>query len=94
MPHTKSAVKRGRQSLERRARNRAVLKRLKTQQKRVDAAIKSGDAAKITQETNVAQRLIDQASAKGVIHKNSANRKKARMARMVKRPAAGKQVSS
>ncbi len=90
MPHTKSAVKRGRQSLERRARNRAVLKRVKGQQKNLESVLKSGDVGKIATELNLTQKLIDQAAAKGVIHKNNANRKKARLARMNKRAATAK----
>jgi small subunit ribosomal protein S20 len=90
MPHTKSAIKRGRQSLERRSRNRAALKRIKTQQKRVTDALKSGNASTIATETNLAQKLIDQAASKGVIHKNNANRKKASLARQNKRLATAK----
>jgi small subunit ribosomal protein S20 len=90
MPHTKSAIKRGRQSQERRARNRAALKRIKTQEKRLLDALKSGNAATIATETNLAQKIIDQAAAKGVIHKNNANRKKAHLARLNKRALAAK----
>ena len=90
MPHTKSAVKRGRQSQERRARNRSALKRIKTQQNRLLEALKSGDTAKITAEINLAQKIIDQAAAKGVIHKNNANRKKAHIARLNKKALATK----
>ena len=90
MPHTKSAGKRGRQSQERRARNRAVLKRIKTHEKRLIEALQSGNATTIAAEINLAQKIIDQAAAKGVIHKNNANRKKAHIARLNKRALAAK----
>jgi small subunit ribosomal protein S20 len=85
MPHTKSAKKRMRTSAERRTRNRTVTKGLKLQHKAFEAAIKSGDAGKLSEQTNQSAKLIDQAAAKGVIHKNTAARKKARLARMLKK---------
>jgi small subunit ribosomal protein S20 len=85
MPHTKSAEKRLRQSNERRNRNRASLKKLKTQQKRVQAVLTSDDKTPLAEEHNKAQKLIDQAAAKGVIHKNTAARRKARLAKAIKK---------
>jgi small subunit ribosomal protein S20 len=85
MPHTKSAVKRNRQSQERRARNRAALKRVKTQQKKFEGILAGADKAALAGEFNLAQKMVDQAAAKGVIHKNTANRRKARLARLAKK---------
>ncbi len=87
MPHTKSAKKRMRTSAERRTRNRAVTKGLKVQHKAFEAAIKGGDAVKLKENISQSAKLIDQAAAKGVIHKNTAARKKARLARMLKKAA-------
>ena len=88
MPHTKSAKKRMRTSAERRTRNRNVSKGLKLQHKAFEAAIKTNDAGKLKEQTNLSAKLIDQAAAKGVIHKNTAARKKARLSRMLKKAAA------
>ncbi len=90
MPHTKSAEKRLRQSQERRARNRGVLRRVKTQQKKVEAVLSATDKATLPAEFNQAQKLIDQAAAKGVIHKNTAARRKAKLARLAKKATAAK----
>ncbi len=87
MPHTKSAKKRMRTSAERRTRNRTVSKGLKLQHKAFEAAIKTNDADKLKAQTSLSSKLIDQAAAKGVIHKNTAARKKARLSRMLKRAA-------
>lgn len=87
MPHTKSAKKRMRVSAERRTRNRTVAKGLKLQHKAFEAALKGGDTAKVKTQTSQSSKLIDQAAAKGVIHKNTAARKKARLARMLKKAA-------
>ncbi|HMO34589.1 MAG TPA: 30S ribosomal protein S20 [Gemmatales bacterium] len=90
MPHTKSAKKRMRTSAERRARNRAVTKGLKLQHKAFEAALKSGEEGKLKEQSKLSMRKIDQAAAKGVIHKNTAARKKARLSRMLKKAAGTK----
>ena len=87
MPHTKSAKKRMRTSAEKRTRNRTVTKGLKVQHKAFEAAIKGGDAGKLKENISLSSKLIDQAAAKGVIHKNTAARKKARLSRMLKKAA-------
>jgi small subunit ribosomal protein S20 len=87
MPHTKSAKKRMRTSAERRERNRNVKKGLKAQHKSFETALKAGDAGKLKEQTNLSAKLIDQAAAKGVIHKNTAARKKSRLARLLKKSA-------
>jgi small subunit ribosomal protein S20 len=84
MPNTKSAKKRLRQSLERRARNRAVKSSLKTQIKKVNSAVEGGDAAATDSELRAAAKKLDQAAAKGVIHRNKASRLKSRLAARVK----------
>ena len=50
MPHTPSAAKRLRKSEARRKRNRAATKKLKSQRRAADAALKAGDAAKTATE--------------------------------------------
>lgn len=84
MPHTKSAVKRARQSEERRQRTRAVVKRLKTLTKRVEVAAKAGDKEKFIAEVRESQKSFDQAAAKGVIHKNTASRNKSQLEKLRK----------
>jgi small subunit ribosomal protein S20 len=80
MPNTKSAAKRLRQNIKRRARNRAVKHTVKTHYKRVLAAIQKGDLQLAQEEFRLAVKKIDQAAAKGVIHKNKAARLKSRLA--------------
>ena len=90
MPNTKSAKKRLRQSLERRARNRAVKSTLKTQIKKVHTAVQAGDTAATGDEFRTAVKKLDQAGAKGVIHRNKAARLKSSLSAHLKatRPAA------
>jgi small subunit ribosomal protein S20 len=77
MPRSKSVLKRQRQSETRRVRNKSVRSALRTAEKR--ARTSAGDEA--VQPLRQAQRALDKAAAKGVIHPNKAARKKSRLAR-------------
>jgi small subunit ribosomal protein S20 len=88
MPHTHSAGKRLRKSERRRVRNRAAAKKLKTQRKAADAAIKAGDAGKTATELKTTQAMIDRAAAKGYIHPNKAARLKSRLVKRQRAAAA------
>jgi small subunit ribosomal protein S20 len=76
-------LKQQRQSLKRRARNRRSISELKTQVRKLRAAIDKGDgdaARKLLSETISG---IDKASKKGVVHDNAAARYKSRLSRKV-----------
>ena len=88
MPHTPSAAKRLRKNEKRRIRNRIVAKKLKSQRKATDAAIKAGDTAKIAAEAKVTQAMLDRAADKGYIHPNKAARLKSRMVKRIRASAA------
>jgi small subunit ribosomal protein S20 len=83
MPNTKSAKKRLRQSLERRARNRAVKSAVKTQIRKVDDSLKTNlDQAQT--DFRLAVKKLDQAASKGVLHRNTAARLKSRLSARLK----------
>ena len=70
----KSQIKRNRQNETRRLRNKAVRSELKTREKAVLAA---ADAGEPTEELlRLAQKRLDSAASKGVIHRNEAARRK------------------
>jgi small subunit ribosomal protein S20 len=76
MANTKSAAKRARQSAKRTLRNRSIVTGLRTMQK----------GARSTQPPNADQirsliSAIDKAAKRGIIHRNAANRRKARLHR-------------
>ena len=81
MAHTKSQEKRNRQAMVNTARNKAIRSELKTRARRVEKAARSGDQASAEAALRVAQKRIDQAVAKGVLKKNTAARRKAKLAR-------------
>jgi small subunit ribosomal protein S20 len=90
MPHTHSAKKRLRQSIKRRAHNRAAKKAIKIQTKKFLAAVKEGSPDQARQEYNLTAKKLDKAGARRVLHPNTAARKKSQLARMLRdKQAAG-----
>ena len=80
----KSQIKRNRQNEKRRLRNRAVRSEMNTRSKAaLEAAEHDDDAAAET--LRLAVKRIDKAASKGVIHKNTAARRKSRLAREIQR---------
>lgn len=84
MANHKSALKRAGQSEIRRMRNRAVKTRVKSVVKEVRQAVadNSGDVAQA--QLKAAQATIDKAAKKGVLHKRTASRKVARLAKLTR----------
>ena len=82
MPNIKSAKKRVLVNATKQARNKSANSALKTALKKANAAIESGDANK-AEAVKVAVKKLDQAAAKGLLHKNNAARKKSRFTTML-----------
>ena len=80
MPNIKSAKKRVLVAEVRNARNRAEKSALKTAIKRFEAAAAEGNRTEADGAFKVAVKKVDQAVAKGVLHKNNAAHKKSAMA--------------
>jgi small subunit ribosomal protein S20 len=84
MPNSVSAKKRLRQSLDRRARNRATRSALRSMIRNVRATIASGDADAAAAEFRTLTKKLDQTAAKGVLHANTAARIKSRISKAIK----------
>ncbi|QNL44164.1 30S ribosomal protein S20 [Oscillibacter hominis] len=80
MPNIKSAKKRVLVAEMRNARNRAEKSALKTAIKKFEAAAEEGNRTEADGAFKVAVKKVDQAVAKGVLHKNNAAHKKSAMA--------------
>jgi small subunit ribosomal protein S20 len=76
-----SALKKNRQDQKRRLRNRAHTSRLRTQIKKMNEALQSGDAAAATALMTETVSLVDRTAKHRVIHRNAASRTKSRLAR-------------
>lgn len=78
MANIKSQMKRIKTNEKAHERNKAVRSTVKTSIRRVHEAVAAGDAATAQEAAKVANRELDKAASKGVIHKNqAANRKSA-----------------
>lgn len=81
MANHKSAEKRYRQSEQRRAVNKSNLNRLRTQLKKMRAAITAKNQDEIKALLSPTLSLIDRSIQKGTLHKNAAARYKSRLMR-------------
>ncbi len=79
MPNIKSAKKRVKVTETKNLRNKALRSNLKTTIKKADAAIANQENT--DEAVRLAMKKIDQAVAKGILHKNTAARKKSAIAR-------------
>ncbi len=82
MAHSNQARKRIRQNEKARMRNKARLSEMKSMIKRFEAAVASGDKATVAELLPIVSKKIDKAGKTSVMHKNTAARRKSRMARI------------
>ncbi|MFP4056333.1 MAG: 30S ribosomal protein S20 [Candidatus Brocadiia bacterium] len=80
MPTSPSAKKQMRQSAQRRQRNRSVRSAVKTRVRKFLATLDSGDAEAARGALREAVRMLDKAVSRGVLHRNTADRHKSRLA--------------
>lgn len=85
MANIASQIKRNRQNQRRHERNKAVRSRYRRSLRRFDDAVATGDREAAEEAFRVAQRELDRAAGKGVIHANKAANNKSRMARELDR---------
>ena len=83
MANHKSAEKRVRQNIKRNEINRSNRSKLRTQIKKLRAALTAADKKQSGELLNPTVSLIDKAVNKGLIHKNTAARYKSRLTKHV-----------
>ncbi len=81
MPNSPSAIKRLKQNVKRRLRNRITKKLIKTYTKRTLAAAAASEFEKAEADFRSATARIDRAGSHRVLHPNTAARRKSRLAR-------------
>ena len=86
MPNIQSAIKRVKVSEKKNLLTRIVNSKVKTASKKFDAELAANPAIAGAQYS-VTASAIDKAAAKGILHKNTANRKKARLAKQLNKAA-------
>jgi small subunit ribosomal protein S20 len=75
-----SSKKRVRQNVTRRAINRWRTDRVKQAVRGFEEALQAGDKVKAAEQLKTVYHVVDQVAAKGTLHKNTASRKKSRLA--------------
>lgn len=83
MANHPSAEKRNRQRIVRTTRNRAIQSSVRTQVKRVRAAIAGKDKAAAAKALKVAISSLDKAATKGAVHRKAVSRTIARLSAQV-----------
>ena len=81
MANTKSAIKRMKQNEQRRQRNRAARSTIRSTVKAARVALGSNKSQESTTAVREALRTLDRAVSRGVMHRNTAARKKSALAR-------------
>ena len=84
MANIKQQKKRVRISERERLENRRYRSSVKTFFRRLERAVEDGDEAKAAEEHAALVRWIDKAAAKGALHRNTAARRKATAARLLR----------
>ncbi len=89
MPHSVSAAKSARKNEKNRLKNKAVRTEIKTWTKKLSDAVGSKDTALARQYFLTATKKLDKSAKVGIYHKNTVNRKKSAIARLMNKLAAG-----
>jgi small subunit ribosomal protein S20 len=82
MANIKQQQKRVRIQARQRAENLRYRSTIKTLTRRLEAAVAEGDAERIAAEHRRLVQLIDRATARGALHRNTAARKKSKAAKL------------
>jgi small subunit ribosomal protein S20 len=88
MANHKSAEKRARQNVKRRARNRAHRSRLRNQIKKLRSAAEGGQADAARELLKPTLSMVDRSVQKGILHDRAAARTKSRLSRLLDRTVA------
>ncbi len=83
MAQIKSQIKRIKTNEKARVRNVAIRSRIATESKKVRVAVSKKDVAAANEALKAATKLIDKSVTDGVYARNTANRKKAALAKLV-----------
>ena len=85
---TKSALKANRQNITRREHNRQMRSKLRTALKAIRASLDAKDLSGAKSALNKTVSIVDKMATKGIIHRNTAGRYKARLSSRLARATA------
>ena len=81
MAHSLQAKKRAKQNTKSRTTNRARKSQVKTQIKHLEAVLDKGDVEAASEQLRLVTKKLDKTASTSTMHKNTAARKKSRLAR-------------
>ena len=84
MANSAGSKKRARQALQRNKHNSQIRAKVRTFIKKVTYALEAGNKEEAQNGYTAMQKMIDQSESKGLMHKNQAARKKARLNAQIK----------
>jgi small subunit ribosomal protein S20 len=93
LAHSKSALKRHRQSLKLAEKNQSRQTAAKSAVRKARELVATGKQDEAEAAVREAYSVLDRAAQKGVLHPNNASRRKARLARMLKAGAPEKKAA-
>lgn len=88
MAHSSSAKKRIRQNVNARLRNRRRKDAIKDTVREFQTALTGGQKEKAAEQLKKVYKLVDRIAAKGTVHKNTAARRKSRLAKRLNKMGA------
>lgn len=83
MPILQASIKHARQSEERRARRQPFKTNMKTMIRKVKDLVKEGKVSDAIKALPLAQKAIDTAAKKGIVHRKNADKNKSVLAKLV-----------
>jgi len=83
MPNIKSQEKRDRQNIKRAEKNKALISKIKTLDKKFKASVEEKDIEKATKDFNDYCKAVDKAAKVNSVHKNFAANRKSRAAKLL-----------
>ena len=83
MPNIKSSIRSVKTDAGRRAANGSVKSAVRTATRKVNEMVATGKSSEAKDLLPATASIIDKAAAKGILHKNTAARKKSRLAKRV-----------
>jgi small subunit ribosomal protein S20 len=83
MPILQASIKHARQSEERRARRQPFKTNMKTMIRKVKDLVKEGKMDEAIKSLPLAQKSIDTAAKKGIVHRKNADKNKSALAKLV-----------
>lgn len=83
MANIKSQIKRNRQNIKERERNKAVRTRTRSAVRKFEEAVAAGDKEAAEEAYRGAMSALDKAAGRNIIHDNAAARRKSRLAKQL-----------